>query len=255
MLPLRGYSLILMSSNHTTLVVVRPESADGKQDCREVIVGRTIFRWTDTKIQQEIQMAADAILDLDEPGEGWLALLFDCARLLRNYTPTLEAALAAKREAMTRCPPHDFGEDKTSLKAMLLHPCSKCGLMGIDALLGAAKVPLPPPKYGYCPLCNARGVARERRISGNDRCQQGHTYPSRLARPALAAPKGTDPPPPDPKHIPSPFSELGRRYRELILAATEEELIEAFGEEQCRDDAEKASRLIKRALEEHQRGK
>lgn len=34
---------------------------------------------------------------------------------------------------------------------------------------------------GHCPTCGARGVMRERRINGNDRCENGHTYPSKTA--------------------------------------------------------------------------
>ena len=36
--------------------------------------------------------------------------------------------------------------------------------------------------YGYCPTCGAKGVARERRLDGNDVCANKHTYPSRYAR-------------------------------------------------------------------------
>lgn len=32
--------------------------------------------------------------------------------------------------------------------------------------------------YGYCPVCGAEGISRERRVNGNDRCQNGHVYPS-----------------------------------------------------------------------------
>ena len=44
--------------------------------------------------------------------------------------------------------------------------------------------------YGYCPKCGAPGVIRERRPDGNDRCANGHTYPSRasLAQPQAAQP-------------------------------------------------------------------
>jgi hypothetical protein len=37
--------------------------------------------------------------------------------------------------------------------------------------------------YGLCPLCSAPGVARERRLDGNDRCSSGHIYPSAMAVP------------------------------------------------------------------------
>jgi len=32
--------------------------------------------------------------------------------------------------------------------------------------------------YGYCPKCGLPGIARERRMNGNDTCTQGHVYPS-----------------------------------------------------------------------------
>lgn len=35
--------------------------------------------------------------------------------------------------------------------------------------------------YGICPTCGAPGTSRERRPNGNDRCEQGHIYPSRNA--------------------------------------------------------------------------
>lgn len=35
--------------------------------------------------------------------------------------------------------------------------------------------------YGYCPICGYLGQQRERRIDGNDKCINGHTYPSKNA--------------------------------------------------------------------------
>lgn len=35
--------------------------------------------------------------------------------------------------------------------------------------------------YGYCPKCGSQGIDRERRIDGNDKCQNGHTYPSKTS--------------------------------------------------------------------------
>ena len=32
--------------------------------------------------------------------------------------------------------------------------------------------------YGYCPRCGGLGISRERRLNGNDRCENGHGYPS-----------------------------------------------------------------------------
>ena len=37
--------------------------------------------------------------------------------------------------------------------------------------------------YGYCPKCGAKGVQRERRPDGNDKCVNGHTYLSSKATP------------------------------------------------------------------------
>lgn len=35
---------------------------------------------------------------------------------------------------------------------------------------------------GYCPICHAPGVRREKRPKGNDKCANGHTYPSAQAK-------------------------------------------------------------------------
>jgi len=32
--------------------------------------------------------------------------------------------------------------------------------------------------YGYCPVCGIESMLRERKPNGNDRCRDGHTYPS-----------------------------------------------------------------------------
>lgn len=49
----------------------------------------------------------------------------------------------------------------------------------------APAVAEPVAVYGYCPYCGARGIMRERRPNGDDRCENKHIYPSREA---LAAP-------------------------------------------------------------------
>lgn len=36
--------------------------------------------------------------------------------------------------------------------------------------------------YGYCPHCGSAGKLRERRLNGNDTCENGHVYPSRAAK-------------------------------------------------------------------------
>jgi hypothetical protein len=44
----------------------------------------------------------------------------------------------------------------------------------------------PVAVYGYCPICGAEGVMRERRPNGYDKCAKGHTYPSSKATPPAA---------------------------------------------------------------------
>jgi len=50
-----------------------------------------------------------------------------------------------------------------------------------NAGIAAAPGPDIRARYGFCPVCGADGVSRERRPDGNDRCSAGHTYPSRRA--------------------------------------------------------------------------
>lgn len=35
--------------------------------------------------------------------------------------------------------------------------------------------------YGTCPLCGGKTISRERRLNGNDICENGHVYPSRMS--------------------------------------------------------------------------
>lgn len=37
--------------------------------------------------------------------------------------------------------------------------------------------------YGFCPACGAKGVMRQRRPDGDDRCAAGHIYSSKAAQP------------------------------------------------------------------------
>ena len=64
--------------------------------------------------------------------------------------------------------------------------------------------------YGYCPICSCEGETRERRLDGDDRCQEGHTYPSRRA---LSAPKAVAPAAPA-----RTDAEIVRRTEELAAA-------------------------------------
>jgi hypothetical protein len=52
--------------------------------------------------------------------------------------------------------------------------------------------------YGFCPLCGALGLARERRPNGNDRCAQGHVYPSHSAVLPVGPPPWAPAAPPPP---------------------------------------------------------
>jgi len=72
-------------------------------------------------------------------------------------------------EAICRCATCRGTLDKTKL-------CRVCAAHQ-DEIEKLKTVPLAP--YGFCPICGAPGVLRERRPDGNDRCNQGHTYPSR----------------------------------------------------------------------------
>lgn len=46
------------------------------------------------------------------------------------------------------------------------------------SLLAEQALKNPDAPYGYCPLCNAKGITRERRPNGYDHCANGHGYSS-----------------------------------------------------------------------------
>lgn len=49
-------------------------------------------------------------------------------------------------------------------------------------LPGGGHIPaVPVAVYGYCPECGGAGVMRERRPNGDDKCTNGHKYPSSKA--------------------------------------------------------------------------
>lgn len=56
----------------------------------------------------------------------------------------------------------------------------RCG-SGTDSTEFSAE-PLAQHQYGYCAHCNSKVVSRERKFDGNDTCESGHVYPSRLSR-------------------------------------------------------------------------
>ena len=57
----------------------------------------------------------------------------------------------------------------------------ECNWCGEKEALAQTQEPLAV--YGYCPECGAKGVMRERRPNGNDKCANGHTYPSSTSTP------------------------------------------------------------------------
>ena len=65
-----------------------------------------------------------------------------------------------------------INEAITALKERLADP------MRETQRLGQEIEQEPVAVYGYCPQCGAKGVMRERRPNGNDKCANGHTYPS-----------------------------------------------------------------------------
>lgn len=53
------------------------------------------------------------------------------------------------------------------------------GWKAARAIVAKLESPQPPaPVLGYCPICGAPGLSREKRPFGNDRCEAGHCYPS-----------------------------------------------------------------------------
>jgi len=40
---------------------------------------------------------------------------------------------------------------------------------------------VPRSEYGSCPHCGGKVVTRERRLNGNDTCEDGHVYPSKCS--------------------------------------------------------------------------
>jgi hypothetical protein len=85
--------------------------------------------------------------------------------------------------------------DKSFEKSALVVPQAKSFDMCDGVVVGGAAAGQISNVYGYCPRCGALGITRERRPNGNDRCSNGHEYPTRDACKTntgylLAAPAG-----------------------------------------------------------------
>jgi hypothetical protein len=52
---------------------------------------------------------------------------------------------------------------------------------GVPIISDAEALAASGAPYGYCPTCGAKGVERERRSDGNDKCENGHVYPAKSA--------------------------------------------------------------------------
>ena len=72
---------------------------------------------------------------------------------------------------------------------MFIGICGYCGRSGYlhDPVRGDCHMKSDEPyvnaaPYGFCPVCGARGRMREQRLGGDDICEHGHRYPSRLAK-------------------------------------------------------------------------
>jgi len=87
---------------------------------------------------------------------------------------TDKEAMAMALEALecANSPNGDYENEITALKARLADPMREVQRLGQEIEQEPVAV------YGYCPQCGAKGVMRERRPNGNDKCANGHTYPS-----------------------------------------------------------------------------
>jgi hypothetical protein len=65
--------------------------------------------------------------------------------------------------------PLSFGKGKTFREAV------------DDAIMRNRRIGEIEDPYGRCPHCGAKCVERERRLRGNDKCANGHVYPSSAA--------------------------------------------------------------------------
>ena len=62
----------------------------------------------------------------------------------------------------------------------LLNVCRVIAIQHQTTLQENKPIPDDGP-YGRCPFCGAKGISRERRTNGNDRCTAGHVYKSASA--------------------------------------------------------------------------
>jgi hypothetical protein len=116
-----------------------------------------------------------------------------------NEAPTGEYILADDVNRLTKDIDIAINGKNAAEQASLCDIAAQVSLMArqldipiYDALNIKANSPKPtgksPAPYGYCPKCGAKGISREKRINGNDRCENDCSYPSATA---LTTPKST----------------------------------------------------------------
>lgn len=86
----------------------------------------------------------------------------------------LDALFVAYDQTCSVGRPKDWKQIKDAIDALSKALQDKAGEVGERAA-----------PYGYCPECGAPGVMRERRPDGDDKCSNGHQYPSRTAHASL----------------------------------------------------------------------
>jgi len=97
------------------------------------------------------------------------------ADLRSQHQPKMLSAYTALEEVLAEhamCEVQRLGQEIEQKIDCVNHDCDQCK---------AQPEQEPVAVYGYCPECGAKGVMRERRPDGNDKCAKGHTYPSSKA--------------------------------------------------------------------------
>ncbi len=102
----------------------------------------------------------------------------------KTMTKTKTTAIVSSVESIV--PPSRVGRLRKCVETIECYGHFREGQDGFQALLELRQFvdelqgQLAP--YAYCPHCLNRGVERERRPGGNDKCEGGHVYPSRVSR-------------------------------------------------------------------------
>lgn len=127
----------------------------------------------------------------------------------RKYRQALAEQPAPPPECQTEAEKTAFAfgwwkalEQKRKADSALDRMADNARELGLDyepdfVLPGGGHVPaVPVAVYGYCPECGGAGVMRERRPNGDDKCTNGHKYPSAkaLAEPPLQVEQPAQPP-------------------------------------------------------------